>query len=113
MHRGPRIVRLRPFLLIAVLLAGGAASAADNDNRISTFILGVVRSPAFQMSRAPTNTEDGAEEDGPAQVEHPIVGLGDRGHVVEHQQHARHRRTGGFRVVYRDAPAGREQFEHG
>ena len=33
-----------------------ARAAAENDNRISSFILGVVRSPAFQMKRAAGGT---------------------------------------------------------
>jgi hypothetical protein len=39
-----------------------AREAAEHDNRMSSFILGVVRSPAFQMSRAETATEDGVEQ---------------------------------------------------
>ena len=35
-----------------------ARDAAANDNRMSSFILGVVKSPAFQMSRAETVVED-------------------------------------------------------
>ncbi len=35
-----------------------ARSAADNDYRISSFILGIVKSPAFQMSRAEAAVEE-------------------------------------------------------
>jgi len=35
-----------------------AREAAANDNRMSSFILGVVKSPAFQMSRAESAVED-------------------------------------------------------
>jgi len=37
-----------------------AKSAEQNDYRISSFILGIVQSPAFQMSRAESVVEDGA-----------------------------------------------------
>ena len=37
-----------------------ARDAAENDNRISSFILGVVRSPAFQMKRAGAGTTEEA-----------------------------------------------------
>ena len=39
-----------------------AREAAEHDNRMSIFILGVVRSPAFQMSRAESATADGVEQ---------------------------------------------------
>lgn len=37
-----------------------AREAADNDYRLSSFIMGVVKSPAFQMSRMEVVVEDGA-----------------------------------------------------
>ena len=37
-----------------------AKTAEENDYRISSFILGIVKSPAFQMSRADNVVDDGA-----------------------------------------------------
>ena len=38
-----------------------ARDAAANENRMSEFVLGVVNSPAFQMSRVETTVEEGMQ----------------------------------------------------